>query len=86
MPSIPPGRLTLPRVSVLSPEFRYTCAAATNVAETIARERRLQAQEQARQHSTSHAGQHTLPGIPSQNRPTRLVAGLGHKVIELPSL
>ena len=86
MPSIPPGRLTLPRVSVLSPEFRYTCAAATNVAETIARERRLQAQEQARQRSTSHAVQHTLPGIPSQNRPPRLVAGLGHKVIELPSL
>ena len=79
-----PGRLTLPRVSVLSPAFRYTSAAATNVAETI--ERRLQAQEQARQRSGSHAAQHTLPGIPSQNRPTRLVAGLGHKVIELPSL
>lgn len=86
MPSIPPGRLTLPRVSVLSPEFRYTCAAATNVAETIARERRLQAQEQARQRSTSHAGQHTLPGIPTPGRTVRLVAGLGHKVIELPSI
>ena len=86
MPSIPPGRLTLPRVSVLNPEFRYTSAAATNVAETIARERRLQAQEQARQRSTSHAGQHTLPGIPGQNRPTRLVAGLGHTVIERPAL
>ncbi|MGK3272419.1 hypothetical protein ACSLNH_01860 [Comamonas kerstersii] len=81
-----PGRLTLPRVSVLSPEFRYTSAAATNVAATIERERRLQAEELERQRRESHAAQHTLPGIPSQNRPTRLVAGLGHKVIELPSI
>ncbi|WP_303229186.1 hypothetical protein [Comamonas kerstersii] len=81
-----PGRLTLPRVSVLSPEFRYTSAAATNVAATIERERRLQAEELERQRRESHAAQHTLPGIPSPGRPVRLFAGLGHKVIELPSL
>ena len=57
----PPGRLTLPRVSVLSPEFRYTSAAATNVAETIERERRLQAEELERQHRAAHAARHPHP-------------------------
>lgn len=45
----PPGRLTLPRVLLTDSAFVYTCAAATNVAETISRERRLLAQEQAQQ-------------------------------------
>lgn len=81
-----PGRLTLPRVSVLSPAFRYTSAAATNVAETIERERRLQAEELERQRRASSTVQPMLPGIPTPGRTVRLVAGLGHRVIELPSL
>lgn len=80
------ARITRPRVSVLDPAFKYTRSVATNVAETIERERRLQAEELERQRRESHAAQHTLPGIPSPDRPVRLFAGLGHKVIELPSI
>ena len=86
MPSIPSGRLTLPRMSVLNPAFKYTRSVATNVAETIERERRLQAEELERQRRASSTVQPMLPGIPTPGRTVRLVAGLGHKVIELPSI
>lgn len=79
----PPGRLTLPRVSLLSSEFRYTTSNDTNVAQTIERERLLQAQELARQQRLAESGQPMLPCLCSKPTVTRLRAGLG-QVIELP--
>lgn len=82
----PLGSLTLPRVPLTDRSFIYSCAAATNVADTIARERHLLAQE-AQAHALAAATQQPLlPGIP-QEPPTvrRLRAGMAAP-LSLPSL
>lgn len=81
----PPGRLTLPRVSLLDRSFAYSCAAATNVAETIARERVLLAQEARAKELAAIAAQPLLPGIAAKPTVRHIRAGLGTP-IELPTL
>ena len=81
----PPGRLTLPRVSLLDRSFAYSCAAATNVAETIARERALLAQEARAKELAAIAAQPLLPGIAAKPTVRHIRAGLA-STIELPDL
>lgn len=81
----PPGRLTLPRVSLLDRSFAYSCAAATNVAETIARERQLLAQEAQARELAAIATQPLLPGIATAPAVRRLRAGMAAP-ISLPPL
>lgn len=61
--------------------FAYSCAAATNVADTIARERQLLAQEAQARAMAAITQQPLLPGIP-QEPPTvrRVRAGLGQHI------
>lgn len=81
-----PARLTLPRMSLLNPAFKYTPSNATNVAQTIERERQLQAQELARHRAAlARTPQQLLPGIPTEPKVVRLRAALG-RVITLPDL
>lgn len=81
----PLGSVTLPRVSLLDRSFAYSCAAATNVAETIARERVLLAQEARARELAAIAAQPLLPGIAAEPTVRRIRAGLGTP-IELPTL
>lgn len=82
----PLGSLTLPRVPLTDRSFAYSCAAATNVADTIARERRLLAQEARARELASIAAQPQLPGIPTEpSTVRRLRAGMAAP-LSLPSL
>lgn len=80
----PLGSVTLPRVSLLNRSFAYSCAAATNVAETIARERALLAQEARAKERAAIAAQPLLPGI-AATTVRHIRAGLGTP-IDLPDL
>ncbi|MDR2325470.1 MAG: hypothetical protein LBE51_08745 [Acidovorax sp.] len=81
----PLGSLTLPRVPLTDRSFDYRCAAATNVATTIARERLLLAQEDQAKALAAIAAQPQLPGIQPEPTVRRVRAGLGQQ-IALPTL
>lgn len=85
MPSIvrPTGRLTLPRIPLTDRAFSYSCAAATNVAQTIARERQLPADEARARELAAIAAQSLLSGIAPA--PRRMRAGVAQG-ITLPTL
>lgn len=81
----PLGSIALPRVPGTDPSFIYTRAVATNIAETIARERLLLAQEAQARELAAIAAQPLLPGIAAEPTVRRIRAGLGTP-IELPTL